>query len=163
MKPTTTHTTPHKIEPWYQQFWPWFLIMLPACVVCAGITTVIIASRGADDLVADDYYKNGLSINRQIEKQQRAEHEGISASLVYSSGVVTATFTGTEIKAAQLDLLLSHPLEADRDVKLTLLRTAANTFQVNATVSGNTSWHWILQNRHEPIWRLDGSLQIDSR
>ena len=31
--------------PWYQQFWPWFLILLPASVVVAGLTTLVIANR----------------------------------------------------------------------------------------------------------------------
>ena len=52
--------------PWYRQFWPWFLIALPACVVIAAIATALIASRHADDLVADSYYKDGLAINRRL-------------------------------------------------------------------------------------------------
>ncbi|MEQ8516343.1 MAG: FixH family protein, partial [Chromatocurvus sp.] len=44
-------------EPWYRQFWPWFLIVLPGTVVVASIATLIIAVRGSDDLVVDEYYK----------------------------------------------------------------------------------------------------------
>ena len=29
--------------PWYRQFWPWFVIALPASAVIAGLTTVWIA------------------------------------------------------------------------------------------------------------------------
>ncbi|MFT7320700.1 FixH family protein, partial [Congregibacter sp.] len=32
-------------EPWYQQFWPWFLIALPGSVVIAGLSTLYIANR----------------------------------------------------------------------------------------------------------------------
>ncbi len=28
------------ITPWYKQFWPWFLIALPASVVVASLITV---------------------------------------------------------------------------------------------------------------------------
>ncbi len=59
-------------QPWYRQFWPWFLILLPASVVVASLYTVYIANRGADDLVVDEYYKDGLAINRQLEKEQRS-------------------------------------------------------------------------------------------
>ena len=33
--------------PWYRQFWPWFLIVLPGSVVVAALTTVYIANKGA--------------------------------------------------------------------------------------------------------------------
>ncbi len=69
-------------EPWYRQFWPWFLIALPATVVVAGFVTLYIANRHADDLVVDDYYKDGLAINQQLEKKAQAEAAGLSASLL---------------------------------------------------------------------------------
>ena len=50
-------------KPWFKQFWPWFLIILPGTVVIASLATVIIAFKGADDVVSKDYYKEGLAIN----------------------------------------------------------------------------------------------------
>jgi len=95
-------------EPWYRQFWPWFLILLPASVVVAGLTTLYIANRHADDLVVDEYYKDGLAINRQLEKKQRAEQQGIAASLVFSGSRVSARVSGP-VDAQQLRLFMSHP------------------------------------------------------
>ena len=105
--------------PWYRQFWPWFLISLPATVVVAGLSTWYIADRHADDLVVDDYYKNGLAINRQLEKKQRAEDQNISAQLAFSGGAVSVQIDGP-VATDELQLLLSHPLEADREIGLTL-------------------------------------------
>ena len=48
----------------------------PGLVVVAGIATAVIAFRGADGLVADDYYKQGLGINRQIARDQAARDLG---------------------------------------------------------------------------------------
>ncbi len=45
----------HSSVPWYRQFWPWFLIALPASVVVAGVVTVFIAFNNADTLVNDNY------------------------------------------------------------------------------------------------------------
>lgn len=44
-------------QPWYKQFWPWFLIILPATVVVACITTFVLFVENDVDLVAEDYYK----------------------------------------------------------------------------------------------------------
>ena len=37
--------------PWYRQFWPWFLLALPAAAVIGGILTVIIAVSNPDPLI----------------------------------------------------------------------------------------------------------------
>ncbi|MGL4901125.1 MAG: FixH family protein, partial [Shewanella sp.] len=43
-------------QPWYKQFWPWFLIILPLCAVIASFATLKIALTNSDALVAEDYY-----------------------------------------------------------------------------------------------------------
>lgn len=39
--------------PWYRQFWPWFLIALPALALLAGSITWSIAARHADAVVPE--------------------------------------------------------------------------------------------------------------
>jgi hypothetical protein len=39
--------TANKNAPWYKQFWPWFLISLPAAVVVASMFTIKIAIDSA--------------------------------------------------------------------------------------------------------------------
>ena len=144
--------------PWYRQFWPWFLITLPACVVVAGFFTLYIANRGADDLVVDDYYKVGLAINRQLEKQQRATDQGISATLQFSAETVTVKTTGPVV-AGELHLRMSHPMEADRDFDVTLSRISEELYRGRLTQPVAPRWHWTLQLQAPDGWRLDGSVQ----
>lgn len=144
--------------PWYRQFWPWFLIALPGCVVVAALYTVYIAYSGADDLVADDYYKYGLAINRQLEKEQRGLELGISARLNVSADHVTAHVTGP-VDAASLSLLLSHPLEADRDFPLTLARIAPGIYQAVLPAPIAPRWHWTLALDQADGWRLGGKIE----
>ncbi|MFT3930203.1 MAG: FixH family protein [Spongiibacteraceae bacterium] len=51
-----------KYIPWYKQFWPWFLIVLPSAVVIASIVTLNIAFKYADEPVTGDYEKHGLTV-----------------------------------------------------------------------------------------------------
>src|SRR5690606_1506098 len=67
--------------PWYRQFWPWFVIALPATAVIAGLTTLTIAIKNADDVVADNWYREGRATNRSLEAEQRARQYGIRAVL----------------------------------------------------------------------------------
>lgn len=38
-------------QPWHRQFWPWFLIALPAISVIFSFATLYIAVSGADEVV----------------------------------------------------------------------------------------------------------------
>ena len=66
------------VTPWYRQRWPWLLMLGPAIVVVAGISTAVIALETDDGLVADDYYKRGLGINQTLERASRSA--GVAAS-----------------------------------------------------------------------------------
>jgi len=150
--------------PWYRQFWPWFLIALPGSVVIAGLSTLYIANRHADDLVADDYYKDGLAINAQLEKQSVAADRGLRASLQILDSRIQVRLYGDDNTVAyepSLNLQLSHPLEADRDFRLELQRVAPGLFDGTMPASVAPNWHWTLEDP-QGNWRLDGSLVAQS-
>src|SRR3970040_1429840 len=69
------------MKPWYREPWPWILMSGPAAVLVAGAATAWIAFAGADGLVADDYYKRGLAINKLLAREQEAGRLGISAQI----------------------------------------------------------------------------------
>jgi hypothetical protein len=142
-------------QPWYRQFWLWFLITLPACVVVAAFYTLYIANRHADDLVVDEYYKDGLAINRQLEKLQLAQDMGITASLRFEGASVIVETSGP-VGDSGLSLFLSHPLEADRDFRVELTAIAPGFFTARLQDDIEPRWHWRLEAQAPPAWRLDG-------
>jgi hypothetical protein len=143
--------------PWYRQFWPWFLIALPASVVVAGFSMLYIANRHADDLGADDSYKQGLTINRQLAKQEQARARDISARVNVGDSELTVTTTGA-VTDPSLRLRLSHPMEADRDFYLTLGRRTDGIYSAPLPTVIGPHWHWTLDTGENSDWRLDGSL-----
>lgn len=142
-------------EPWYRQFWPWFLIVLPGTVVVAAIATLIIAIRGSDDLVADDYYKDGLAINRQLEREERARERGYRAEVAITDDRVTVTTEALPVVAA-LRLRLSHPMEADRDMSIDMRRSGPESYAASLPVAVGDNWHWLLDAGDSSDWRLTG-------
>ncbi|MEO1078057.1 MAG: FixH family protein [Pseudomonadota bacterium] len=149
-------------EPWYRQFWPWFLIALPGSVVIAGLSTLYIANRHADDLVVSDYYKDGLAINKELEKQAQAEALGISAKLLLTDERVQVRLSSAAaVEPPALSLRLSHPLEADRDFGLTLDRVAPTLYVGVLPAPAAENWHWRLE-ADDAAWRLDGSLAANA-
>ena len=142
---------------WYRQFWPWFLIALPGSVVIAALSTVYIANRHADDLVVDDYYKDGLAINVQLEKHRAAAELGVTASLSIFERRLQVRLN-EPLSEASLTLLLSHPLEADRDFSIEVARLAPGLYGAELPSEVQENWHWILQPA-SGRWRLDGALE----
>lgn len=70
-----------KKDLWYKE--PWLLLVVggPLIVVCASIFTGILAWRGSDKVVAEDYYKQGLMINKDLQRDAKARELQLSASI----------------------------------------------------------------------------------
>lgn len=65
--------------PWYRQFWPWFIIALPASAVVAGFITLWLAVSNPDHLVVDDeeYRRLNSELKAQApEREQKKEAAG---------------------------------------------------------------------------------------
>jgi len=57
-------------KPWWQYGHVWLIIAGPAAVVVAGFITLAIAIRVPDPVVADDYYRRGLEINKTLAAER---------------------------------------------------------------------------------------------
>jgi hypothetical protein len=113
--------------PWYRHRWPWLLMLGPGIVVVAGLFTMWLAVTTDDGLVADDYYKRGLGINRMLERTARAAALRLTASAdVDERGAVRVTLaTPTRDLAAMpatVRLLLTHPTRAGFDRRADVVR-----------------------------------------
>ncbi|HEX4943670.1 MAG TPA: FixH family protein [Usitatibacteraceae bacterium] len=155
----TSHRHPPR-KPWYREPWPWLLMSGPAIVVVAGIATAVIAFRGADGLVADDYYKQGLTINRQIARDQMAQELGISGELRLLPGIVRVSLRSTAALPDRMTLRLVHPARASEDRVLYLARTADGAWE--APLAGPlpaVHWRAIVETAR---WRVAAQFESKS-
>jgi len=150
------------VQPWYRQFWPWFLMALPASAVIAGITTVFIATANRDNLVVDNYYKQGLAINQTLTQQQYAQKINLSANVVLQidSGKLQVQLSGTEqIIDPTLKLRIIHATLAAQDQTVILSKEKTNYY--SGTVSNFTTgkWHVILEPMNAQ-WRIESNVSL---
>ncbi len=122
-----TPTALHPVVPWYRQRWPWLLMLGPAIVVVAGFVTLWLAISSYDGLVADDYYKRGLGINRTLERADRASALGLVAVIdVDADGAARVALSSTVLDLAAVPatirLTLLHPTRAGADRRVELVR-----------------------------------------
>lgn len=158
MSQPSGHDEQQTTKPWYRQFWPWFLIALPATSVVAGLTTLGIAIKNQDSLVRDDWYKDGKAINQSFARDDVAVAQGISVSMAIDSltGELSATVTGKDsLKMPDtLTLSLSHPTLAEKDQTIILTRRGDGQFH-GALAHSLQGPHYIELGTAE--WRLRGS------
>lgn len=148
--------------PWYRQFWPWFIISLPASVVVASIITINLAIESNDGLVTEDYYKKGLAIHRDADALLKARQLGIEAEFMSgeSGNKLFMTLTSNSNQAfGELRIDLRHPTRSRLDLSRMAEPIGPNRYQV-ALPDDLTEGEWIIHlNAPEAGWRLRGRIQ----
>ncbi len=124
-------------DPWYRQFWPWFIIALPAFAVVSGLYTVWIAAHTQDSLVVQSGEGIYTRTERNLVAEQEASRLGLFADveIQLETGAVVVTMSsssGVEL-ATSLQLRLRHPTMASRDATVDLLPAIPNA-------EGNPTW-----------------------
>lgn len=149
------------IQPWYRHRWPWFLMIGPVVAVVAGIATLWLAIVSDDGLVADDYYKQGMAINRTLAREQTAHIQGLQAqvALLGENGRVQVELRSTQNANLPIALRLRvvHPTRAGSDQVIELHRDAQGNYSGFATLSLAGPRTVILEDTAQ-TWRLVGSL-----
>src|SRR5690606_30399495 len=108
-------------NPWYREPWPWIIMAGPAIVIVAGIATTVLAVTSFDGLVADDYYKQGLGINRVLARDEGAKALGVSAVVQFNeTRTRVRVVLGEGARPASLRLALAHPTIAGEDQQVEL-------------------------------------------
>ena len=151
------------LQPWYRQFWPWFLIALPAVAVCASLYTVYLAASAPPALVVDDYKKIGLATRQSYELDDQARSLNLEAGLSVGEGdapALTVALSGTLDPAPEnLVLKLSHPTLAERDQRIILL--AEGDVYVGVLPARQARYYVQLEPA-DGTWRLSGQMHADS-
>ena len=153
-------------EPWYRQFWPWFIIGLLGFSVVAGLSTVWISLQTTDSLVLQS--DDGIQIvaERRANAERLANELGLAALLAINldTGAVSAAMRAGSLDEAPtlLELEFTHPAFADRDQLITLHRAQPDA-EGNPVWSGHfvtvPDGRWYVTLRSGDEWRLSGEWQ----
>jgi len=109
------------VQPWYKQFWPWFLLALPGAAVIASMHMLFVAAKGADQLVRQDYYKEGLAINERIAQVNRAKELGVQLRMSFVADTGSINLASSKLdKEMPLTVEIIHPHYQQSDQVITL-------------------------------------------
>ncbi|MDR1889907.1 MAG: FixH family protein [Zoogloeaceae bacterium] len=150
-------------HPWYKEPWPWAVIGGLSIVVIAGIVTLILALSSFDGMVEDDYYKQGLAVNQQLQRDQVATEKKVSAQVMLSGREVRVFLTAADAASlpAQLQLHFNHPTRDGLDQDVVLENAGQGFYSGSLTAEIHGRWHVYLEDQ-DKTWRLLGDWQPDA-
>lgn len=150
------------VKPWYREPWPWYLMSGPFIVVVAGLITAWIAYSTSDGLVTDDYYKQGLVVDRTIARSKEAVDLGLEVRARFTAeglDIALISAAGSNfVPPKALNVTLSHPTRAGLDQSVVLT-------EGNGRYAGKlrlpASGHWlVLVEDDAKKWRLMGNVLL---
>ncbi|NIV51720.1 MAG: hypothetical protein GWN53_07535 [Gammaproteobacteria bacterium] len=146
---------------WYRQPLVWLIILIPASSVLMGAATLVLAIRSFDGMVVDDYYRQGLQINRSLERDRAAARHGLGGTMRMDEGrgrirTTLAADRGFRPPAA-LRLNLFHATRSGFDREVLLRRVTAQQYE--GTLPKLVPGRWYLQLEADD-WRLTGSFEV---
>jgi hypothetical protein len=125
----------------------------PAAAIVAGAVTLWLAVTTSDGMVADDYYKRGLAINQDIQRERAVVDLGIAASIERRDGVLRVRLQSRGDGPAALFAQLVHATRAGHDQRLRLARVAPGVYESGLPRLPAGRWRLILQDP-KGEWRL---------
>lgn len=147
-------------EPWFWAVMGPLLVVIVVSLSMAGVATWV-----ADDRVKDDYYKEGRMINKHFAQEALAISLGVHGSLEFdfAEAEVSAQMDAKKMPAA-LELVLSHPAEAEQDVTLVMQRIGEGRYRADLPAITKGRWYLIISNLQAATgesWRV--STEVDFR
>jgi hypothetical protein len=143
------------MKPWYQEVWPWALMLPPLTAVVGGVTMVVLAVRTPDTLVVADYSHIEELTSERFALDREAARLGIAARLQFSTDRIELTLDGANPAPAELVLRLQHATDAALDRELRLVRAGAGYVVAAPIVPGRYRLELLPPDRH---WRLASSV-----
>lgn len=160
MSPERTGETPPR--KWYREPYVWLLIAFPLLAVIGGSITGILALESDDGLVVDDYYNQGLEINRVLERDQAAVNQGIEVRLQIAREQhrFRLFLSGNENfkPPAQVSVSFLHATRSGYDRKVLVSSNDGNLYQ--GGLPDLVPGRWNVQIETES-WRILKSMSIE--
>jgi len=149
---------------WYRQPMVWLLIAFPLTSVILGVVLIVLAVNTSDGLVVDDYYKQGLEINRTLARDARARELALRAEIEISAAdnrVSLRLSSSPEFQApARLMLNFHHATRAGEDQAVSMRRDARGVYTAPRPDLAPGRWY---VSTGTPEWRLTRAIDYPSQ
>ena len=152
-----SHSSPQR--PWHREPLVWLVLAFPLAAVIGGFWTLWLAVKSADGLVVDDYYREGLQINRDLSRDARANTLGLELHAALAGEVLEVRLHSTTGAALprRVHMALRHATRDALDRAMTAQADEDGAYRMPAP--GLPAGRWYL-HVETPDWRLVDSLSV---
>ncbi|PTQ88500.1 FixH family protein [Agitococcus lubricus] len=156
MSTTAPETVTTTAKPWYKNAWVWFVIAIPVISLILSFSMLFVALDVKDSEVQDDWYTKGKAINQDFARDDYATALSINGVLTMSPQQIVLQIQSPynlDEKAlpAELSLLLAHPSDKLRDLKVTLNKQSDGQYRANIPQTLTGRYYLSLNSS---VWRL---------
>ena len=115
---------------WYRYGWVWFVFTIPFAAVLFGIVMIVSANYQPDDVVVDNYYKEGKGINKRIARDAKAVELGVQVTL--AALTETGAVFGIEAAGGDVQMSLFHVTDQKQDMSFQLVSQGEGVYTVSS-------------------------------
>lgn len=146
--------------PWYKQFWPWFIIVIPVCAMISSFTLINLALKDKPSLVIDDYYKEGKAINLELSKYRAAETLKLAGVLTIQDGMARFKFTAGNIDPTYpLQLSFYHATKSANDFVVKPTANAKGEYVAEVPQLLDGRWSLVVEP-YDLVWKMHVDLIV---
>ncbi|WP_038174745.1 MULTISPECIES: FixH family protein [Vibrio] len=147
-------------QPWYKQFWPWFLITLTVGVSLLTVVRVLILTNQSVHLVTEDYYKKGKGINVDISRVSTAKELGLSAAVSSEGNTIVVQFEKGQLDHyPAITAMFAHRTLPDRDFTQLITSDARGHYRL--TLENELQGPWFIElTPHDEKWLIQGRVEF---
>ncbi|MFT7687297.1 MAG: hypothetical protein ACI9FB_002649 [Candidatus Azotimanducaceae bacterium] len=148
-----------------RNYWPVLLIAIPFAAVLFGIFMISTTLYFPDDLVVDNYYKDGMAINTFLEQDELAEEMDISVSLI-SLNDNQLELNVRNVKDSAIGMSLFHVTDQSADIAMILVPEEGEVYSVNNEALNILSQEgvWYIElNGTDRAWRVKQRIETPMR
>ena len=159
------HAPREDTVPWYRQFWPWFILSIPAGTIVAAMYTINLAYTTSDGLVSDNYYKEGLAMHKDAAQSDAAAALGIKGDLkldTETGAIQIALSSNKPLGNGSLTLDVIHPTQKDMDQAAMLTYVGPGNYVGKINLLSEADWKLRLMPE-DKAWRVEGRIKAPGR
>jgi hypothetical protein len=120
-------------------------------VLVAAAVTTWIAFASADGLVAEDYYKQGMAINKVLAREDEARRLGVAVQVNVESDSIQVVLKGAKPEA--LFVHLAHATRAGHDQRLRLAPAGDGVYEAALEPLPPGRWRIVIEDPRA-TWRI---------
>ncbi|WP_295720325.1 FixH family protein, partial [uncultured Halovibrio sp.] len=104
-------------RPWYREPWPWVLIAIPGITILWSIFLILFSMEQHVSMVEDDYYDEGMGINRELSRDIKAANLDLTGKVSFTDGerLNILLESPKQRNWERLQVELTHDTLGDRD------------------------------------------------